>query len=55
MKVRKRDGRIVEFNPENIKYTIQCAAQAVENKELDFQDRRNEYENLVADYVKEGY
>lgn len=47
MKVRKRDGRIENFKPSNIKRTIQYAAQAVEEKESDFQEHKEEYESIV--------
>lgn len=55
MKVRKRDGRIENFKPSNIKRTIQYAAQAVEEKESDFQEHKEEYESIVRQMLEAGY
>lgn len=54
MKVKKRDGRIVDFNAENIRRTIQYAAQAVEVKNLDFQTHAEEFKELVKQLMKSG-
>lgn len=54
MRVKKRDGRIVDFNPENIKRTIQYAAQAVEVRDLDFQTHAEEFNDLVKQLMKSG-
>lgn len=54
MRVKKRDGRIVQFNPENIKKTIQYAAQAVEIKDMDFKEHEDEFKELVEQLVKAG-
>jgi len=54
MRVKKRDGRIVDFNPENIKRTIQYAAQAVEVRDLDFQTHAEEFNELVKQLMKSG-
>lgn len=55
MRVRKRDGRIEQFKPENIKRTIKYAAQAVENAEDDFLLHKEEYEKLIEKMLDAGY
>ena len=55
MRVRKRDGRIEQFKPENIKRTIKYAAQAVENEEDDFLLHKEEYEKLIEKMLDAGY
>ena len=55
MRVRKRDGRIEQFKPENIKRTIKYAAQAVENEEDNFLSHKEEYEKLIEKMLDAGY
>lgn len=55
MKVKKRDGRIVEFDSQKVKRAIQYAAQAVERKEDDFQNHKEEFEEIVQGLTETGY
>lgn len=55
MLVRKRDGRLVEFNPNNILESIRKAALAVEFKDDELQDRARQAKELRKQLIASGF
>lgn len=55
MLIRKRDGRLVEFNPDNILESIRKAALAVEFKDDDLQDRARQAKEFRQKLIASGF
>lgn len=55
MVVRKRDGRLVDFDSDKILESIKKAALAVEGKDEDIQRKSNEIKNLKRQLIKHGF
>lgn len=55
MFVRKRDGRIVEFDADKILLSIKKAALAVENKDEDFRDRAKSIIEIKNRLIESGF
>lgn len=55
MIVRKRDGRLEEFDPNKILESIKKAALAVEVKDEDIQKRAKEIESLKNQLIQHGF
>lgn len=55
MVVRKRDGRLEEYDSDKILESIKKAALAVEGKDEDIQRKSNEIRNLKNQLIKHGF
>lgn len=55
MIVRKRDGRLEEFDSDKILGSIKLAALAVEGKDPDIQRKSNEIQGLKRQLIKHGF
>ena len=55
MFVRKRDGRLVEFDDEKILESIKKAALAVEGKDDDIQERARQIKNIKKTLIAAGF
>ena len=55
MIVRKRDGRLVEFDEDKILESIKKAALAVEGKDEDIQERAKQIANIKNALIKSGF
>ncbi len=55
MIIRKRDGRLEEFDSNKIIESIKKAALAVEGKDKDIQRKANEIKNIKAQLIQHGF
>lgn len=55
MLVQKRDGRLMEFDPDKILLSIKKAALAVEGKDDDIQERARQITNIKNQLITSGF